>query len=474
MNAFFLYILSLLAELSSLNDRAFGIKFGLFNQKSSSKDIHLINNIFYNGIYLNLSIGMPPQRVPLELDMNTQIFSISNKAFNKNQSSTYEDISKNEIFFDYDDIERGYNSKDIFILNNKTTNKINFLLGTKYPVDRIENLGIIGLSFPRRYQVGYPFFESFKNSEVINSRIWTIKYNNNKNLFDTICYNKDKDNIIGEFIFGDQPHNYESDNVKYNESEYIKVPALSIMGTIYWDISFNNIYLNFRENRTKRKSKAYFSGERKAKIMINFSYMLGPSKFLEFIKENFFSQYINDNICFEKRISNSFSYIECDVNIDFKVESFPDLSFEHIDFETIFNLTYKDLFVLDERNKKYLFLIFKEDYSTNWVLGSVFLRKFQLVFDEDSKTIGYYKQPQMFEVKETVDKNNNSSNRGLLIILIILFTFIVLFLGLYIQRKFFNKGRKIRANELEENFSYEGKFNNSKGEEIKYDNKIIN
>ena len=35
-----------------------------------------------------------------------------------------------------------------------------------------------------------------------------------------------------------------------------------------------------------------------------------------------------------------------------------------------------------------------------------------------------------------------------------------------IQKKYFSKNRKIRANELEENFSYESNFNNDKKNDI--------
>ena len=41
-----------------------------------------------------------------------------------------------------------------------------------------------------------------------------------------------------------------------------------------------------------------------------------------------------------------------------------------------------------------------------------------------------------------------------------------------IQKKYFNKNRKLRANELEDNFSYESKLNSDKTTEIKND-KII-
>ena len=59
------------------------------------------------------------------------------------------------------------------------------------------------------------------------------------------------------------------------------------------------------------------------------------------------------------------------------------------------------------------------------------------------------------------------------VILIIIFSFLLIFIGMIIQRKYFNKNRKIRANELEENFSYESSNNkevNGNDKMIKEDN----
>ena len=239
-------------------------------------------------------------------------------------------------------------------------------------------MGIIGLSISKRGHSGvYPFFQSLKKEEIINSSIWTIKYNKNLNLFDLIYYNKQKDNIIGKFIFGDEPHNYESDKNKYNKKNYYITPALSNKGTIYWDIEFNNIYLTFNKDKYNRVS---FSGEKYAEIMINYSFMIGPDKFFDFIIKNFFYPFINDKICSERKIQSFYYYIECDSDSNFKIETFPEISLEHIDLETTFNLTYKDLFILDEANKKYIFLIFKEEYLTNWVLSSFFFKKISINF----------------------------------------------------------------------------------------------
>ena len=90
-------------------------------------------------------------------------------------------------------------------------------------------------------------------------------------------------------------------------------------------------------------------------------------------------------------------------NSSFNMESFPDISFDHAEFNTTFNLTYKDLFIFDKESNKYIFLIIGRNYFINWIFGSVFLRKFQLVFDNEAKTIGIYKR---------VDNPNDDDSDG--------------------------------------------------------------
>ena len=103
-------------------------------------------------------------------------------------------------------------------------------------------------------------------------------------------------------------------------------------------------------------------------------------------------------------------------------------------------------------------------------MGSVFLRKYQLIFNVDSKIIGYYKQPQ--ESSRENKENLNESNKGLVMFLLIMFSILSIVFGMYIQRKCCSTNRKLRANELEENFSYEGKLNIDKTNKIKNDKLI--
>ena len=111
------------------------------------------------------------------------------------------------------------------------------------------------------------------------------------------------------------------------------------------------------------------------------------------------------------------------------------------------------------------------------MVGPIFLRKFQFVFNEDFKTIGYYKSTDYFRGVDDVQRGEKQINKdenikyAFLIILIFVFSFLLILFGMFCQKKFFNRNRKIRANELEDNFSYESNFNNNKDYKNK---KIIN
>ena len=470
------YFLIALNEFFSLNNQFYRIPFGLFKQQNPyiEKKNHIVHNIINNGKYINLSIGTPLQIIPFELDSKSQTFSASYELYNRNISSTYKQISSKETKFNCEDAEKGFNSEDILKIDNKTTKEIRFILGTKYNNLKYNNLGIIGLHIPNFVQYNiYPFFKSLKFAGLINSFIWTLKFFDNISLINQISYNEENDNIIGEFIFGAEPSKYENDKYKYNETNYYKINPIKAKENIDWDIEFNNIYI-----KTKNNKKIFFLGEKLAKIVINFSYMLCPNYFFDFIKSNFFKDYLLNHICDVKIMDFVYEYIQCEYNSAFRVDSFPVIAFEHKDFDTTFNLTYKDLFITDKKNNKYIFLLFTKAYFNNWILGTIFLRKFQFVFDEDLKTIGFYKSNlNLFEdnnQKNLLDVNNSNIIKSFFIfIFMIIFSFLLIFFGMVIQRKYFNKNRKIRANELEENFSYEIKNSNENNKEINNNKKII-
>ena len=72
-----------------------------------------------------------------------------------------------------------------------------------------------------------------------------MKFFDNISLSDLVNLKRDKDNLLGELIIGDEPCNYEDDKFKYNESEFQKITPLSTNGYVDWEIEFNNIYHNY-------------------------------------------------------------------------------------------------------------------------------------------------------------------------------------------------------------------------------------
>ena len=116
----------------------------------------------------------------------------------------------------------------------------------------------------------------------------------------------------------------------------------------------------------------------------------------------------------------NYSSFVCELN--FNIKKFEDINFSLLNFENAFYLSYEDVFL--KYNEKYYFLIyfnFEEDDKNNfWELGEIFFRKFQFVFNQDSKTIGYY-----FKNKK---KENKTINFVFFLFLIFVFFFFFFFL----------------------------------------------
>ena len=222
----------------------FKIPFGLYRNKELCSDFNIMNNIYFNILHVNLSFGTPPQNVPFLLTIRSQTFAINNQVYNNNHSQTYEELSNYTIDFYNEDefISSGFNSMDILNLKNKKE-KINFVLITEIKYEKFP-FGMLGLAIPNKVEPEvYPFFNSLSRANIINSFTWTLKYFDNISLIDTI-YSNENNNIIGELIFGNEPHNYEKNKKKYDRYQLIKINPISSYD-FSWDIEFANIYMIF-------------------------------------------------------------------------------------------------------------------------------------------------------------------------------------------------------------------------------------
>ena len=169
-----------------------------------------------------------------------------------------------------------------------------------------------------------------------------------------------------------------------------------------------------------------------AKFKVEQNFIVGTTIFFDTIK-NFF---VNHNCEFKNGYIERYQIIKyyvCDSNID--LNDFKPLIFEIKENNFSFVFNHKDLFL--EYDKKLFFNVIFTKNRKDWILGRVFLKKYQLYFDKDKKTIGYY--------EKKTDKVN---------ILIIILVFIIIILTSVILLSFRKKRNKKISIELDEKYDY--------------------
>ena len=290
------------------------------------------------------------------------------------------------------------------------------------------------------------FISQLKKKDKINSFAFTIKYNSNSN---------NEEN--GEIIIGDLPHEYAPDT--YSPENYF-FDSVSITKEPPFNWHFIYKKCSYGQEQIDTRNSVKFS--------IDFGFIKGNKNLQKTLEENFF----NLNSCYKDKTKNNYYIYYCTEKaiknlkpIIFELES----KYCPMNLNAKFEFNYKDLFIKDENkdNDIYYFqIVFPSDGSySNWIFGKPLFKKYQMVFDQDRKTYGFY-------VKLNEKKNDNSNNSlkiswTLVVILII----VSLVLG-YILCKLINKlPRRLKANELEDSFTYDPA--SSKYSQIK-ENKIGN
>ena len=81
------------------------------------------------------------------------------------------------------------------------------------------------------------------------------------------------------------------------------------------------------------------------------------------------------------------------------------------------------------------------------VLGSIFLRKYYFVFEQKTRTIGFY---NMNTNQKKMKEEKPKWNMGYRIILYIIYGIVLIFIGFLIAKQYYKKNKK-KANELDEN-----------------------
>ena len=421
-----------------------------FDINNMNKD-NVMQMLINNNIFTQISFGSNNQIIEMDIKLqkdSTYILSnscpenIFSKKFNEKQSETYELLTESKTYYMYEFKDATYSKDNIMLLlaNNKNIkiNNFKFMLVNSLWNDNQKYMsGMLGLILSNRDDIpeDTDFIIQLKSNNIIDSYVFMLDYKDNYN---GVLY-------LGNY-FHDFNKNYSLNDFKITEAGN---PNYKIKS---WEINIEKIMTNnyIIQNNT----------------YINCLYEIGviasPDDYHNYIKENFFKNYLNNGACHEQlnleniAIFNKYDYIVCDKN-NFIKETFPDLYFYNREMNMNFSLNYKDLFYEFE-NKIYFLVVFPRYpiIVKHWYIGKPFFIKYKLFFDKDKKTIGLYNN-------FTNENNDDDDEKNPIIILryksstiyivIIIFLIIVL-IGLLYFFLIKKKSGKLKANELEAKFTY--------------------
>ena len=468
-NNFIIFPLNIKNQLNQINKEI----------NSASSYIQFIRN---NLVSTNILMGNPLKKLEAYLTSDRYDFILGegfcslnyDSDYNCSLSSTFEPTKS--IFFSPIFIN-GRLSKDNIILytdinlsQNITFPDATFIKCNPSPdyFDNINNdsfCGYIGLQISSNsdYFEWNNLINQIKSSKYINNQKWSLIFNINEGKND------------GKLIIGIKEEDYYSIfNIEENDkNEYHSVYSIYTIYNYNYAMKFDEIYYSINnQNHTFTK---YTQGI----VSFDYDYILSNEDYFNSIKDTFFSAYFNNGICFidkstNKRIGKKFhnhilNIIFCDkkkFGID-DIKKFPNLNLKHIILNEIFELNYMELF--EETNNYYIFkILFDEEDKSIWNFGRIFIKKYLFIFDDEHKTITYIGKNN---IKDAYDKDKQKQTNNILgmnkkyflIIIIVLIIILTGFLGLFLGKIIFNKQKKKRANELDDDYEYIEK-NNSKNE----------
>jgi len=381
-NYFFLILLIIIISL--INSQV-TIPFKLQNYiPETAKDDFVPNYIFKN-LIVNLEVGTPPQAITLSAclgEYNTIIFganciSYDKGVYNETNSETYEVMGNDSSVFElYWDANK---TKDIFRFAQKEIKEYQFMNALEYNNDRschdafcniLMEPGFLGFLVQPHKQANYEIekfnlISQLKKKGLINQYDFYFEFNSENS---------------GNIIIGSLPNETKPDNYKDKIFNNIKVLQTDDKYRLDWSLKFDEIYYGEIKINNEYESEAM--------MRVEFGFIQGNSFMGDEIEKYFFDDLKEAKKCFRNytnKIGSSFYYYYC--NKDVNLDNFKPWIFTINNFETNFTFTKEDL-VLD-LGDKYLFLI-GFGSSTKIILGYPFLKKYQFIFNQDKKTLGYF------------------------------------------------------------------------------------
>ena len=281
------------------------------------------------------------------------------------------------------------------------------------------------------------FIEQLKELSGSKAYSWTLKYTNESS---------------GFFIFGDIINN---DKIKLNKNNEIKN-----IDNNYESIYMENILTSGKYYKLK-SDKLIFGDNLLAQnisteIDTEIPFILLTRDYYKLMTQQIFNKYFNENICSEHSPFYQVMAIVCNKKLFLEMtnnlKDIPSLTFQINQYNLNLTFTSNELFRFE--GDDIYFLIARHSYKDSQsILGIIFLKKYPVIFDDDSKLIRIMKIS--FDNEDHNENKNGTRGKVILIVFlsVILSGIIFGFIGIFCGKKIY-QDRKKKANELDDNYEY--------------------
>ena len=386
-----------------------------------------------NEIYTNLNFGTPYQKIPVFLKFNQYLSIISNENiggfYNYDKSNSIEFYYQKETVFIYKtDLVYGKIAKENIQLNFRE----NFYSNDGFKKDNFNNFTFVFCNNIENEKNK----ELYRKKNIIGLQLREINTIRDENFLNQLYEN----NII---------HSYTM-FLNYNKSEIIiGLTNLKYFDYISYKNPFNQFNIIFDTVKYQSKKDSILS-DFGVEVILDFDFngIYSPKSFYKIVNKFYFNEYILKGICSinNYELKPEIMYIKCQSELDY--QNFPNISFYSKSLNKTFELNAEDLFI--KYNDTLYFLIYSKTYSTEWIFGYPFLKKYNILIDPEKKIIG-------FPNKNFVIENETESKKDILIFILIII--IIILSNLLVKafnkiNKLIKKRRKKNAKELEDNYNY--------------------
>jgi hypothetical protein len=280
------------------------------------------------------------------------------------------------------------------------------------------------------------FIEQLKALTGAKTYTWILKYTSvDSGLF-----------IFGDIVDNDKVKIDNKNHVKNIEQNYDSIYSKNVFNhKLFWKINADRLIFD----------DVVFGENENADIDINIPFILLKKPYYRKIKEKLFNKFFEEKICDKNIPEFKLSAVSCNKNKFLErtnnLKNLPSLTFQLKQYNLNLTFTPNDLFVIE--GDDIYFMIAHHSYKDrDCTIGSILLKKYNIIFDDDEKLMKILKSSNYNEDDE--NKNGNGGKIYLIMFLLVIASGIIFgFIGLKYGKKIYQARRK-KANELDDNYDY--------------------